>query len=441
LAQHAEDSTGEPKFPSHEDLEFEDDVRIRALEEAQREREDAEAAERLKAEWELEEHNYEKPTTGFEYDYLQHAEPKPPAPLTPDIASAHPTGKQTRTKAISDVKAEPVPWLWPKRIAFGTLCIIDGDPGCGKTSIMLDLMARLSTGTAMPFEAEGLRPANSLIVSAEDSISNTIAPRVHAAHADASRVFVALEPLSFPNDVGKLKDMILERRARLVLVDPVLAMLDDGIDSGQDAKMRKVLSPLAALAAHTESAIVLVRHLNKALHSKTMYRGGSSIAIAAAARTCLLAAGAKGKMHLANYKSNLDVKAPTLVYELVDDGKGVVTVVWKDVSGASADEVMDASLPPGYRSQQEERAERKQSRLGEQLLAAIRKNPGMTKQEIRELKLGSHGRVDKALNELVEGQFLKLNEEKKADGGRPKRTYEAPPEPPQPQEDWDEEFS
>jgi KaiC/GvpD/RAD55 family RecA-like ATPase len=433
-----------PPLPGDQlELELDESLKLhhdeQALREAQMER------EHYEAEW-AERHDYVEPDSGFAYDYVQHAFPTEGRILpsvTAPASAQQAVAKGLRTRLLRDVKPEPVPWLWPKRIAFGTLCVIDGDPGSGKTTIVLDLMARLSRGDVMPFETEALQAMSSLVVSAEDSISNTLAPRLFAAGADKERLHFSLEPVFFPSGREKLQDTIRETRARLVMIDPLLAMLDDNIEPNQDAKMRQVLGPLAAIAAHTESAIVVVRHLNKALHSKTMYRGGSSIAIAAAARTCLLAAQAKGQMHLANYKSNLDVKAPTLTYELVGNENNVVTVRWKEQSAASADDVMDASLPPGYRSANpEERATRAEKQLASrknQIVSFLALIPGATKPEIRKVIKGGRESVDEALDQLVAEAQIEFDEEQiEGKGGRPKRIYRKKPQAPEQQEDFDE---
>src|SRR5262249_60393033 len=55
------------------------------------------------------------------------------------------SGKAVTVK-LSDVKPTKVRWLDPGRIPLGTLTILDGDPGVGKTSVALDYAARMSTG-------------------------------------------------------------------------------------------------------------------------------------------------------------------------------------------------------------------------------------------------------------------------------------------------------
>jgi archaellum biogenesis ATPase FlaH len=51
---------------------------------------------------------------------------------------------------LSDVEPETVHWLWGGRIPLGKLTVLDGDPGEGKSVLMLDIAARVSTGKGMP---------------------------------------------------------------------------------------------------------------------------------------------------------------------------------------------------------------------------------------------------------------------------------------------------
>jgi AAA domain len=93
---------------------------------------------------------------------------------------------------LSEVTVAPVRWLWPGRIPLGKLTILDGDPGLGKSLITLDLIARITTGRGMPDELDTVlrelawEPHGAVLLSAEDGLGDTIAPRLLAAGADLS---------------------------------------------------------------------------------------------------------------------------------------------------------------------------------------------------------------------------------------------------------------
>lgn len=50
----------------------------------------------------------------------------------------------------SDVQATSVRWLWYPFIAVGKITLLQGDPGDGKSTMMMHLIAELSKGGTLP---------------------------------------------------------------------------------------------------------------------------------------------------------------------------------------------------------------------------------------------------------------------------------------------------
>ena len=49
-----------------------------------------------------------------------------------------------------DVRATHVRWLWNPFIAIGKITLLQGDPGDGKSTMMMNLIAEISNGGATP---------------------------------------------------------------------------------------------------------------------------------------------------------------------------------------------------------------------------------------------------------------------------------------------------
>jgi hypothetical protein len=246
---------------------------------------------------------------------------------------------------LDTVRPERVTWLWPGRIPFGKLTVLDGDPGKGKSVISVDLAARVTVGTSMPGETLGRAPAGVVVLSAEDGLADTIRPRLEAAGGDSSRV-VALDAVRLPSgacrmptlaDVENLREAISAVKARLVVVDPVMAYLGSK-DGHKDQDVRSLAHPIAHLAEETGAAVLLIRHLTKGEKASPIYRGGGSIGIAGAARSVLLVAEDRedsGLRVLASVKSNLSASPSSLTYRLIPEND-VVRVSWQGAVNVTA---------------------------------------------------------------------------------------------------------
>lgn len=247
-------------------------------------------------------------------------------------------------------------WLWPLYLARGTFAVLDGDPGIGKSLVTIDLAARLSRGAALPDGAPSERPHISLLLSAEDS-PDTVRARAEAAGADLDFVIaVSAAGFALPAKLPDLEELIRAYAADLVVIDPLSAFLPPEAAPNLDYCVRRALGPLAALAARTGCAVILVRHLRKAGSPRATARGLGSVGMIAAARTALLAAphpSDRALAVLAVSKSNLGVPGPSLSYRVGADAAGRPVVAWAGPVNLSADalgEPPTGVLPPRDRA-------------------------------------------------------------------------------------------
>ena len=227
---------------------------------------------------------------------------------------------ELRLIKMSDVEATKVEWLWYPYIPYGKVTIIQGDPGEGKTTLILNLAALLSKGEKLPESMDRSEPINIIYQTAEDGLSDTVKPRLIAANADDERITVIDESkseLSLTDE--RLEQAIIETKAKLVILDPLQAYIGANVDMHRANEIRPVMKHLAEVAQRQQCAVVLIGHLNKAIGMKSSYRGLGSIDIPASARSVLLVGRIKDNPTvrvMAQVKSSLAPEGEPIAFEL-----------------------------------------------------------------------------------------------------------------------------
>jgi putative DNA primase/helicase len=257
---------------------------------------------------------------------------------------------------VSDVRAEPISWLWPGRIAIGKVTLISGDPGLGKSLISIAIAAHVTRGTPWLVDASACPAGAVLMLSAEDDVADTIRPRLEAAGADVERVQVltmirdverdgtlTTRGLSLRRDLAVLDDLLhREPDVRLVVVDPISAYLGD-TDSHNNADVRGLFAPLAELASRRRIAIVAVSHLNKS-SGPAVYRTSGSLAFVAAARAVFAVAKDQDdpdRRLVLPVKNNLGPDRTGLAYRVRGEQNRAPVIEWEPESvTVTADEAM-----------------------------------------------------------------------------------------------------
>lgn len=197
----------------------------------------------------------------------------------------------------SGVRPEAVRWWWRGRLALGKLTVLEGEPDVGKSTLLLDLAARVSTGRDMPDGTPAPEGAGDVLILAadEDGLADTIVPRLLAAGANMGRVHIwrgtpesggYFRGFELDCDLPTLESAVVEYGVRMVMVDALMAAMPGGAGSNRDPDTRRLLHPLAALAERTGTVVVVNRHHRKGA-GKAIERGGGSIAIGAVARAVL----------------------------------------------------------------------------------------------------------------------------------------------------------
>jgi hypothetical protein len=275
--------------------------------------------------------------------------------IPPDLGSL-PVFNLLETRTYNEFPPEPVGWLWEPYLARGKLAVLDGDPGIGKTLLALDLAARLSRGGPLPDGKTLDRPHTTLLLTADDPAADTIRPRLEAAGADLDRVFAVVPRkfLSFrlPENLDALEAIVRERRADLVVLDPLAFFVPDALTGGY-LSTRTALIQIACSARNLGYAVLLVRHLTKARAARAVCHGLGSVGVAGTVSSGLLLARHPDDPDLrvlTQTKNKCGPPAPSLGFRIAPDDRGRAAARWAGPVDLTADELCAAPpVPPGRR--------------------------------------------------------------------------------------------
>jgi len=270
------------------------------------------------------------------------------------------------TRSFDSVTEEDVIWLWERYLACGFLTQLDGEKGQAKTFIIADVIARATTGRAMPGEEESICDPIDVFYFAED-VPAQVRKRLRAAGADLSRVHLpdpdyvdaiirakgATEALAdeedlrllLPDGAGVMLEMIRQSGAALVIWDPIMDYLQEDIQTGIDASVRRALDPIARGLEQLGVAGLSVRHMNKDPKAAARHRGGGSTAFQNRARVHLVTGRLAeeysecGTFGLAMVDNNFTRRVDgTLAFDVVDsdiklDNRGnmIGKIEWHDL--------------------------------------------------------------------------------------------------------------
>lgn len=145
----------------------------------------------------------------------------------------------------SEVKTTPINWLWYPFFAIGKISLLQGDPGDGKSTMMLRLIAEISNGGTTPDGQSLVRPQRVLYQCSEDGVADTIKPMLEVCGADCRNIAFINEEIygGLTLDDERLRQAIIEFRPRLVVIDPIQAYIGSDSDLQITGRARKTFTP------------------------------------------------------------------------------------------------------------------------------------------------------------------------------------------------------
>lgn len=261
-----------------------------------------------------------------------------PVPTSAFPAAPAPSATSTTSSPaglfLSDIPGKPLTWLWPGRIPFGHITLLDAIPGCDLALFAITLAACVSSGSPLPGGTPTL-PGNVILFAPYDSASDTLKPRLEAAGGDPARVLLFRPPVedasrsttrtrsfALPGDLYHLANTIRRLDAQLVILDPASAI--PGLSC--------CLPALIELAHQTNCAILLTRSLSQPPADPLRSSGSISPLLEAVRSRMLLTLDPGDERHLLLLTTHHSLCAPPaiLACDILFSNGGIPTIQWLD---------------------------------------------------------------------------------------------------------------
>lgn len=254
------------------------------------------------------------------------------------VSSPSTDGLRADVLTAAEVEPRKIEYLWSRRLPLGVWTMLAGLPERAKSYLITELTARLTTGRPLPGDDGEGEPVSVVLLSAEDSYSHTVRPRLEDQGADLDRVhFFPTElrtgrdetvpfNLADPDHTAELERVVEATDARLVAIDPVTSVLR-GTDDHKNTDVRTALQPAVDLAERTDAALLTVKHLRKAQADHALHRIAGSAAFTEGPRSVLLAGRDptdENNYAVAQIKHNLGPKADPVGYSFSLSGELVL---------------------------------------------------------------------------------------------------------------------
>ena len=226
----------------------------------------------------------------------------------------------------SQIEPKEIKWLWYPYIPFGKITLLQGDPGDGKSKLMLSIAALLSKGEALPFTDEETEPMTIIYQTTEDDADDTVVPRFNSADGNGENlIFIKEDEKTLSFGDNRIREAIEKYNAKLLILDPLSSYIGENCSMNNANETRAEFNHLIAVAKDTGCAIVIIAHMNKMKDNNPLYRTNGSIDIAGAVRSILAITRTPNKeapaeRYLVQVKSNLAPTGSAILFEVAEKG-------------------------------------------------------------------------------------------------------------------------
>ena len=208
---------------------------------------------------------------------------------------------------FTDITMRPIRWLWYPIAPVGMVGTVLGEPGIGKTFLLADLVARISSGRPLPVYR---KPTDQVVhgwviyITSEGVPDQILKPRLYAAGADMANITLIKGIMTREGDydlldirrhlvplVARIKQD--KRTCALVVIDPIASFVSSKTNLNDSAQTRHALDAVARFAENADVAVLVAIHPNKDETLKLMSRSSGSVQISAAVKTAWVVADPK----------------------------------------------------------------------------------------------------------------------------------------------------
>lgn len=230
-------------------------------------------------------------------------------------------------RPIADFEEQEAEWLIDGWIPAGQITLFASDGGVGKTTIVCEIAAALSSGKACMLDKPGTHrePQRVLILTTEDSISKKLKRKLHRLGADQQLVFAPDPAMDTGNRLRDLKfgtpaldELLRAQRPALCILDPVQGYVPPDINMGSRNAMRDCMAPLSRLGEEIGTAFVVVCHTNKRRGASGRERISDSSDLWDISRSVMMAGftGDGEVRYISNEKNNYAERQETVLFRM-----------------------------------------------------------------------------------------------------------------------------
>ncbi len=211
-------------------------------------------------------------------------------------------------RPLGTVQPRAIQWLWTGWVPKGYITLLAGETGAGKTTVLADIVARVTTGAPWPgptgINGQWRKPARVLWLGSEDGIEEMTVPRLMAGGANLDNVIEiqgaiqqgTRNTFSMQDDIESVSEWLTFAELEgnpfaMLVIDPVTSYLPGQklrkVDMNDAGQLRTVLEPWLILAQKHRIAIVCVTHFAKDTTRAMLHRVLGSAAFAQTCRSLI----------------------------------------------------------------------------------------------------------------------------------------------------------